>query len=55
MMHNFLAKLAIALGLIIWTIPFLSAVLLGSVIIALIWVKDKMVLVFNPSLGKIVL
>jgi hypothetical protein len=41
MIKQILVKTLVVAGITIWAIPFLSAVSVGLVILALIWIKDK--------------
>lgn len=52
MMKRILVKSLIAVGIIIWSIPFLSAVSVGLVFFALLWVKEKITfMLFTTSLN----
>jgi hypothetical protein len=54
MIKQVLVKSLIAAGIAIWAIPFLSAVSVGLVILALVWIKDKVTYLFFPvSLNEV--
>ncbi|NJM87002.1 MAG: hypothetical protein HC847_07220 [Hydrococcus sp. RU_2_2] len=42
-------KSLIVAGITVWTIPFLSAVSVGFIILALVWVKEKITLILFPT------
>ncbi|MCU0535273.1 MAG: hypothetical protein MUD14_15405 [Hydrococcus sp. Prado102] len=49
MIKQVLVKSLIAVGITIWAIPFLSAALVGLIIVALVRIKEKVTFTLFPA------
>lgn len=49
MVKQICLKVLIAIGLLIWVIPFVSAAAVGLVLIGLVWIKNQLETLFERA------